>query len=137
MIILKSPELRQVPACRVDKKLYWQHVVGHLDDVMGAPVEFRIRLDGARALVPGELAEIQLRTEESEFPSERPDALGNECSVRRRARWVEQGIIPGLVAKRSVDDVPVGEPSSKRDQRSAAATRSSTCHSRRRRGETR
>ena len=81
---------------------------------MGAPVEFRIRLDGARALVLGELAEIQLRVEESEFPSERPDAFGNECSVRSRAGRVEQGIIPGLVANRSVDDVPVGELSSER-----------------------
>ena len=136
MIVLESPELRQAPACRVDKKVNRQHVVGHLDDVMGAPVEFRIRLDGARALVLGELAEIQLRVEESEFPSERPDAFGNECSVRSRAGRVEQGIIPGLVANRSVNDVPIGELSSERIK-DLPLPRSSTCHSRRRRGETR
>ncbi len=109
MVVLISLELRQAPACSVDKKLYWQHLIPHLDNVIGPPVELDICLDRARVFVRGERAEIELRVEESEFPSERPDALGAECSIRCRARWVKVEIVPGLVAGRSVDDVLVGE----------------------------
>jgi hypothetical protein len=109
VVVLKCPELRQAPARSVDKKLYWQHLIRHLDNVIGPPVELDICLDRARVFVRGERAEIELRVEESEFQSECADALGAECSVRRRARWVKEEIVPGLVAGRSVDDVLVGE----------------------------
>ena len=55
------------------------------------------------------LAGISRGVIESEFPAKRPDAHGAERSVRRRARRGKVEIVPGLVARRSVDDVLVSE----------------------------
>ena len=114
MVILKSVELRQPPACGVDEELYCLHVVRHLDDVMGAPIELDICLDRARGLVPDEPAEIQLWVEESELAPDCPNALGDERAIRARAGRVEDGVVSGLVAGCSVEDIPIGDLPSER-----------------------